>query len=85
MLEIRRLRERIKCLEGDNATMHLKLTKTQKDVDQRLAEIELQIEKPEDDLDDADLTSGSCSLGDSGEVDEDDRECEDERNKESFI
>lgn len=44
LLEIRRLRERIKCLEGDNATMHLKLSKSQKDVEDRLTEIELQID-----------------------------------------
>ena len=30
-------------LETDNASMHLKLSKTQKDVDQRLTEIEMQI------------------------------------------
>ena len=43
LLEIRRLRERIKGLESDNASMHTKLSKTQKDVDQRLTEIEMQI------------------------------------------
>ena len=41
--EIKRLRERIKMLETDNASMHLKLSKTQKDVNQRLTEIEMQI------------------------------------------
>lgn len=30
-------------LETDNASMHLKLSKTQKDVNQRLTEIEMQI------------------------------------------
>lgn len=64
--------------------MHLKLTKTQKDVDQRLAEIEMQIERPDDDLVDLDVTSGSCSLQDSGEAEEE-MENDDERNKESFI
>ncbi len=44
LLEIKRLRERIKCLEGDNATMHFKLTKTEKDVDRRLAEIEAHVD-----------------------------------------
>ena len=47
ILEIQRLRDRIKMLETDNASMHLKLSKTQKDVDQRLTEIEMQI-GPED-------------------------------------
>ena len=42
-LEIRRLRERIKGLESENTTMHIKLSKTQQDVDQRLADIEMQI------------------------------------------
>lgn len=71
LLEIRRLRERIKVLEGDNANMHMSLSKTQKDVDQRLAEIEMQIGEE-------DISSGSvsCSLN-SGE--------EEEKNRESFI
>lgn len=42
-LEIRRLRERIKGLESENTTMHIKLSKTQQDVDQRLTDIEMQI------------------------------------------
>ena len=76
LLEIRRLRERIKGLESDNASMHTKLSKTQKDVDQRLTEIELQI-GPEEDEEEA-ISSGSvsCSLN-SGE--------EEEKNRESFI
>ncbi|XP_071749640.1 uncharacterized protein [Lepeophtheirus salmonis] len=47
LLEIRRLRERIKGLETDNASMHTKLSRTQKDVDQRLTEIEMQIQEDE--------------------------------------
>lgn len=42
-VEIRRLRERIKGLESENTTMHIKLSKTQQDVDQRLTDIEMQI------------------------------------------
>ena len=42
-MEIRRLRERIKGLESENTTMHIKLSKTQQDVDQRLTDIEMQI------------------------------------------
>ena len=42
-LEIRRLRERIKGLESENTTMHIKMSKTQQDVDQRLTDIEMQI------------------------------------------
>eukprot|EP00095_Tigriopus_kingsejongensis_P010287 maker-scaffold474_size162001-snap-gene-0.36 protein:Tk10287 transcript:maker-scaffold474_size162001-snap-gene-0.36-mRNA-1 annotation:"cyclic-nucleotide-gated cation" len=75
LLEIRRLRERIKVLEGDNATMHLSLSKTQKDVDQRLAEIEMQIGE-EDETSSSVGASVSCSLN-SGE--------EEEKNRESFI
>ena len=45
--EIHRLRERIKCLETDNASMHTKLSKEQKNVSQRLAEIEMQINDEE--------------------------------------
>ena len=51
MTEMRRLRDRIKMLETDNATMHMKLSKTQQDVNQRLTEIEMQI-GPDVDSDD---------------------------------
>jgi hypothetical protein len=93
-LEIRRLRERIKGLEGDNTSMYLKLSKTQQDVDQRLSEIEMQI-GPEDnaaadkkvrgieETREASVASGSCSINsaeDSAEEEE-----EDEKNRESFI
>ena len=66
LLEIRRLRERIKTLEGDNATMHMSISKTQKDVNARLSEIELQIGDETtagtsaatgDDLEDVDATA----------------------------
>ncbi len=76
LLEIKRLRDRIKCLEGDNATMHIKLSKTQKDVDQRLTEIEMQIGPDDDD----EITSGSCSIINNNSSAE-----EEEKNRESFI
>ena len=41
---MKRLRDRIKMLETDNASMHLKLSKTQQDVNQRLTEIEMQMD-----------------------------------------
>lgn len=72
LLEIHRLRERIKCLETDNASMHTKLSKAQKDVSQRLAEIEMQIN--DDDY----------SFDPTSQSPEDDEE-EDEINRESFI
>jgi hypothetical protein len=34
LLEIKRLRERIRGLESDNAALHLKMSRAQKDVDQ---------------------------------------------------
>ena len=83
-MEIRRLRERIKCLEGDNATMHTKLSRTQKDVDARLAEIELQIEDHEAKAargnNDLSSESVSCSLNSTVGEEE-----EEEKNRESFI
>ena len=51
LLEIRLLRDRIKMLETDNASMNLKLSKNQKDIAQRLTEIEMQI-GPEDTFED---------------------------------
>ena len=72
LLEIQRLRERIKCLETDNASMHTKLSKTQKDVNQRLTEIEMQI------ADDQDFSFGNPSPPDEDEEEE-------ENNRESFI
>ena len=74
LLEIHRLRERIKSLETDNASMHTKLSKDQKDVSMRLAEIEMQIN--EDDF--------SFSGGSPPEPEEEEEE-EDEINRESFI
>ncbi len=71
LLEIHRLRERIKCLETDNASMHTKLSKAQKDVSQRLAEIEMQINEDE------------YSFGQQSQSPEEDEE--DEINRESFI
>jgi hypothetical protein len=50
-LEIRWLRDRIKMLETDNASMNLKLSTNQKDINQRLNEIEMQI-CPEDTFED---------------------------------
>ena len=72
-MEIHRLRERIKCLETDNASMHTKLSKTQKDVNQRLAEIEMQINEDE------------FSFGQPSQSPEDEEEDEEENNRESFI
>ena len=72
LLEIQRLRERIKCLETDNASMHTKLSKTQKDVNQRLTEIEMQI------ADDQDFSFENPSPPDEDEEEE-------ENNRESFI
>ena len=71
LLEIQRLRERIKCLETDNASVHNQLSKTQKDVNQRLAEIEMQIHEEEFSFD------GNPSPKSSEE--------EEENNRESFI
>ena len=76
LLEIHRLRERIKCLETDNASMHTKLSKAQKDVSQRLAEIEMQINV------DTDEFSFEQQSQSPPEEDEDE---EDEINRESFI
>lgn len=77
LLEIHRLRERIKCLETDNASMHTKLSKAQKDVSQRLAEIEMQINDNEQD---------NYSPEDKSELSPEDEEDEDsEINRESFI
>jgi len=42
-MEIKRLRERLKTLEGENTSMSVMLSQTQRNVDQRLTEIELQI------------------------------------------
>ena len=50
-LEISLLKDRIKMLETDNASMNLKLSKNQKDIAQRLTEIEMQI-GPEDTFED---------------------------------
>ena len=72
LLEIHRLRERIKCLETDNASMHTKLSKAQRDVSQRLAEIEMQIN------DDQDFSPDNQSPEDEDEEDS-------EINRESFI
>ena len=71
LLEIQRLRDRIKCLETDNACVHNQLSKTQKDVNQRLAEIEMQIHEEEFSFD------GNPSPKSSEE--------EEENNRESFI
>ena len=71
LLEIHRLRERIKCLETDNASMHTKLSKEQKNVSQRLAEIEMQINDDE------------FSFGQESRSPEEEEE--DEINRESFI
>ena len=71
LLEIQRLRTRIKCLETDNASMHTKLSKTQKDVNQRLTEIEMQIHEDE------------FSFGNPSPPDEEEEE--EENNRESFI
>lgn len=43
LAEVKRLRERLVSLEADNATMSLKLSQQQWDVESRLAEIELQL------------------------------------------
>ena len=43
--EIQRLRERIRGLESDNAALHLKMSRAQKDVDQ-VCFISCNIEKP---------------------------------------
>ncbi|XP_043275927.1 cyclic nucleotide-gated cation channel alpha-3 isoform X2 [Venturia canescens] len=43
LAEIKRLRERLVCLETENATMSVKLNQQQWDVEHRLAEIEMQI------------------------------------------
>ena len=72
LLEIHRLRERIKCLETDNASMHTKLSTAQRDVSQRLAEIEMQIN------DDHDFSPDNQSPEDEDEEDS-------EINRESFI
>ena len=80
LLEIHQLRERIKCLETDNASMHTKLSKEQKNVNQRLAEIEMQIN--DEDFSYVEPNS-QCQKGndDSEESQIDD----DEINRESFI
>ncbi|KAL6255986.1 hypothetical protein P5V15_013222 [Pogonomyrmex californicus] len=43
LAEIQRLRERLKCLETENAAMSIKLNQQQWEVEHRLAEIEMQI------------------------------------------
>lgn len=43
LAEIQRLRERLKCLETENAAMSVKLNQQQWEVEHRLAEIEMQI------------------------------------------
>lgn len=43
LAEIKRLRERLVTLEAENATMSVKLSQQQWEVESRLAEIELQI------------------------------------------
>lgn len=43
LAEIQRLRERLKCLESENAAMSVKLSQQQWEVEHRLAEIEMQI------------------------------------------
>ena len=78
--EIHRLRERIKCLETDNASMHTKLSKEQKNVSQRLAEIEMQI-NDENEFSYGEQQSQSPKTDEDDEIDEDD----DEINRESFI
>ena len=80
LLEIHRLRERIKCLETDNASMHTKLSKEQKNVSQRLAEIEMQI-NDENEFSYGEQQSQSPKTDEDDEIDEDD----DEINRESFI
>merc|ERR1719362_203165 len=60
ILEIRWLRDRIKMLETDNASMNLKLSKNQKDIAQRLTEIEMQI-VPEDAFVDDDDDEGGMA------------------------
>lgn len=77
--EIKRLRERLVSLETENATMSIKLSQQQWDVENRLAEIELQIcsgERPEAPAHSSRPLSSPCSTsGDS----------ESERNRESVI
>ena len=58
ILEIRWLRDRIKMLETDNASMNLKLSKNQKDIAQRLTEIEMQIGPEDAFVDDEDDEGG---------------------------
>lgn len=43
LAEIKRLRERLVCLESENAAMSVKLNQQQWEVENRLKEIELQI------------------------------------------
>ncbi|XP_011502847.1 PREDICTED: cyclic nucleotide-gated cation channel-like isoform X2 [Ceratosolen solmsi marchali] len=43
LAEIKRLRDRLVCLESENASMSLKLNQKQSEVEHRLAEIEMQI------------------------------------------
>jgi len=78
LLEIHHLRERIKCLETDNASMHTKLSKEQKNVNQRLAEIEMQIN-------DEDFSFFETNSQRGNDESEESQIDENEINQESFI
>ena len=94
ILEMKRLRDRIKMLETDNASMHMKLSKTQQAVNQRLTDIEMQI-APGCDLDSATdevfQASGHAegaaagSPDDAGDSGGDGCDNDNENNIESFI
>ena len=72
-------------LETDNATMHMKLSKTQQDVNQRLTEIEMQI-GPDNDSDDVFRRRDDDSPGHSGDSgDARGQDDDNENNIESFI
>ena len=78
LLEIDHLRERIKSLETDNASMHTKLSKEQKNVNQRLAEIEMQIN-------DEDFSFFETNSQRGNDESEESQIDENEINQESFI
>lgn len=68
--EVKRLRERLHTVESENFTLSAKLTQQQREVEHRLAEIEMQI----------------CGASSHGSVSSQDMEQEDtERNRESII
>lgn len=68
--EVKRLRERLHTVESENITLSAKLTQQQREVEHRLAEIEMQI----------------CGASSHGSVSSQDMEQEDtERNRESII